>query len=264
MEDTQFLRESVVDVNAAVVGISRSRWISVSTAEATAERAAQIMQANRFDILPIEDPSGVKECFHTLKWNDYCSVGRKTITHRDTIPFVTPLRNVVRGFALESRDFYFLVSERRVVGLVSIANLNCRQVCVYLFSLLSELEVQLGNLVTRHCSDQELLEMTWGARENGKYHGVKKRYESDRVHGYDVPFVEYMYLTDLVKVIGKKGLFGQMGYQGCTQFKDAFGPLVKLRNKVAHPNCSLITGPESCKKLWQRIDEVEDILFRIR
>ena len=235
-------------------------------AEATAERAAQIMQANRFDILPVEDPSGVKEYFHTLKWNDYSSVGRKTITHRDIIPFVTPLRNVVRGFALESRDFYFLVNEHRVVGLVSIANLNCRQVYVYLFSLLSELEVRLGNLATRHCSDQELLEMTWGARENEKYDEVKKRYESDKAHGYDVPFVEYMYLPDLVNAIGKnvKGLFGLLGYQSCTEFKRALGPLVELRNKVAHPNCSLISGPESCKKLWRRIDEVEDILFRLR
>jgi hypothetical protein len=264
MEDTRFLRESVVDVNAAVVGISRSRWISVSGTKATAEQAAQIMQANRFDILPVEDPSGVSEYFHTRKWNDYLAVDRRAITHRDVISFVTPLRDVIRGFALEPRDFYFLVSERMVVGLVSLANLNCRQVYVYLFSLLSELEVQLGNLVTRHCSDQKLLETTWGPREDGKYRGVKKRYKSDRALGYDVPFVEYMYLTDLVKVIGEKGLFGQMGYQDCRQFMGAFGRLVKLRNKVAHPNRSLITGPESCKELWQGIDEVEGVLFRLR
>jgi hypothetical protein len=264
MEDTHFLRESVVDVNAAVIGISRSRWTSVSATEASPERAAQVMQANRFDILPVEDPSGVREYFHTREWNDYSLVDRKTITHRDVIPFVTPLRNVIQGFAVESRDFYFLLSERRIVGLVTIVNLNCRQVYVYLFSLLSELEVQLGNLMTRHCSNQELLEMTWGASENGKYQEVKKRYESDKVHGYDVAFVEYMYLTDLVKVIRKKGLFGQLGYQSSKDFKDAFGPLVELRNNVAHPNCSLITDPESCKKLWERIDEVEAILFRLR
>jgi hypothetical protein len=51
-----------------------------------------------------------------LVWNDYSSVVRRTITHRDVIPFTTPLRNVIQGFALESKDFYLLGSERRIVG----------------------------------------------------------------------------------------------------------------------------------------------------
>ena len=206
-EDTRFLRESVVDIDAAVVGISSTRWTSIPLANATSDHAAQIMSTNRFDILPIESPAGVREYFQTLVWNDYSSVVRRSVTHRDVIPFTTPLRNVIQGFALESRDFYLLGSERRIVGLISIANLNCRQVKVYLFSLLSELEMQLGNLVSRHCSELDLLEMTFGTNENPKYDGVKERYKSDKAKGVDVPFVEYLYLSDLLKVIRKRSLF---------------------------------------------------------
>jgi len=34
-----------------------------------------------------------------------------------------------------------------MLSLISIANLNCRQVKVYLYSLLSELEIKLGDLL---------------------------------------------------------------------------------------------------------------------
>jgi hypothetical protein len=254
-DDLRFLRESVVDIDAAVVGISSTRWTSIPIAEATSDRAVQIMTSNRFDILPIDSSGGVREYFHTRLWNDYASVVRETITHRDAISFTAPL---------ESRDFFFLVDERRIVGLISIANLNCRQVYVYLFSLLSELEVQLGNLVSRHCTERELLEMTFGTSEDPKYEEVKKRYKSDKANGFDVPFVEYMYLSDLFKVIRKRRLFDQLGYQSRTKFDDAFGSLGSLRDTVAHPTRSLITGPESCKKLWEQIDQIEGVLFRLR
>lgn len=263
-EDTRFLRESVVDIDAAVVGMSSTRWTSIRLAEATSDRAAQIMREKRFDTLPIGSPAGVKEYFQTQMWNNYSSIDRLPVTHRDVISFKTPLRNVIQGFALESRNFYFLCSERRIVGLISIANLNCRQVKVYLFSLLSELEVQLANLVSHHCSETELLEMTFGIEEKSKYADVKKRYTSDKAKGVDVPFVEYLYFSDLLKAIRKKGLFEELGYQSGGKFDDAFNPLVTLRHVVAHPTRSLIKDPKSCKKLWEQIDQVEGVLFHLR
>jgi hypothetical protein len=57
-EDAHVLRESMVDVDAAVVGISSSRWASIPLSEASSERAANIMQPNHVDILPVRDPPG--------------------------------------------------------------------------------------------------------------------------------------------------------------------------------------------------------------
>ena len=263
-EDAHFLRESVVDINAAVVGVRSTRWTSIPLGDATSDRAAQIMSANRFDTLPIENPEDVRDYFQTQVWNDYSSVVRQSITHRDVISFTMPLRTVIAGFALESRSFYFLSNERRIVGLITIANLNCRQVKVYLFSLLSELEIQLGNLVSRHCSELELLGMTLGKNEDLKYDKVKERYNEDKANGVDVPLVEYLYLSDLIKVIRSRKLFGQLGYQSGQKFNEAFGSLVTLRDTVAHPTRTLIIDPESCRKLWERIDQVEGVLFHLR
>jgi hypothetical protein len=264
-DNVHFLRETVVDIDAAVVGISSTRWTSIPVADASTENAAQEMSKHHFDILPIVDADGVKEYFHTEVWEDYSSVIRRRITHRDVIPFATPLRDVIEGFALKSRSFYFLGNERRIVGLISVANLNCRQVRVYLFSLLSELEIELGNLISEHCSETELLDLTFGAAtQKSKHESVRDRYNSAKAKGVDVQVVEYLYLPDMIKVIGKKKLFGQLGYQSCGKFADVFNPLVSLRNTVAHPTSSLIVDAKSCIKLWKQIDQIEEVLFHLR
>lgn len=263
-EDIHFLRETVVDIDAAVVGVSSSRWTAIQETEAAPERAAEIMDSNRFDTLPIESDTGIKEYFQTSTWNDYSSIARRAVTHRDVIPYKTTLRNVIHGFASEARNFYFLGNERRIVGLISVVNLNCRQVKIYLFSLLSELEIELGNLISRHCEEQELLTMTFGESDKQKYAEVKARYNTDKTKGVDVPFVEYLFLSDLINVIAKKRLYSALECQSRNQFEKKFGVLVKLRDAIAHPARSIIIDTDSCKKLWQCIDQIEGVLFALK
>jgi hypothetical protein len=260
-DDSRFLRETVVDVDAAVVGISSVRWTAILETDAKPDNAIPMMKTNRFDILPIVAAAGVKEYFCTDRWNDYSSVSKKTITHRDVIPFDTRLRDVIRGFASDSRSFYFLSNNRRIVGLITVVNLNCRAVKVYLFSLLAELEIQLGRLIARHISDPDLLQETFAASTKPKHEAVKQRYKDDRARGIELPVVEYLYLSDLINVIASKKLFPHLGYKSRGRFEDRFNVLSDFRDAVAHPSRSLITDQGSCKKLWERIDGVEEALF---
>ena len=247
-EDAHFLREGVVDINAAVVGISKARWTCITESEATKEQTKAIMRQQRFDVLPIVNGAEVKNYFRTHKWNDYSSISQETITHRDVIPFHTHIHDVIKGLAVESCNFYFLHNERRIVGLVSVVNLNCRQVKVYLFSLLSELEVRLGNFIAAHVSEDELLQMTFGAKEKEKYEAVKKRYQEDKMTGVDTRFVEYLYLSDLINIIFKQKLYERLRYSR-TSFENRLGSLNDLRHAVAHPACSLITDKHPVEKL---------------
>lgn len=260
-EELRFLRESIVEVDAAVVGISSTRWTAITGSEATPEKATPIMKANRFDVLPIVAGSAVKEYFCADEWDTYTSISRKAITHRDIIPFDTRLRDVIRGFALDSRHFYFLNNNRKIVGLISVANLNCRAVKVYLFSLLAELEVQMGRFVLNHLPESDLLQMTFGAGAKAKHESVRKRYEADKANGLEVPFVEYLYLSDLINIVATKKLFSHLGFSSRNRFEDHFNPLNPLRDAVAHPSRSLIADAMSYKRLWERIDNIEEALF---
>jgi len=100
-EESHFLREGIVDINAAVVGVSKTRWRCVQDGDATKEKAAAIMREQRFDVLPIVNGTETKKYFRTHKWNDYSSISQETITHRDVIPFNTHIREVIKGFASE-------------------------------------------------------------------------------------------------------------------------------------------------------------------
>ena len=67
---------------------------------------------------------------------------------------------------------------------------------VYLFCLLSELELRLGNFIASHFSEDELLKMTFGQQ----YEDVKELYRADKETGNDVRFGEYLYLSNLLNI----------------------------------------------------------------
>jgi hypothetical protein len=257
LEESHFLREAVVDVNAAVVGIGRLRWVAVSDGPEAESTALGQMEANRFDVLPIEKDGDVREYFGTKKWGNFSGIQRHHIVHHDVIPFNTSIRGVIKAFAQENRNFFFLGNEKRIVGLITIANLNCRQVSIYLFGLVAALEGHLANFVSSRVSNGDLEDMVLVNKK------VKKRYEADKKQGTDLPLLEYVYLSDLVKVIKATDLYSELGYSEPV-FEETFGSLVKLRNVAAHPIKSVVSGPDSVADLWGRIDSVEAILFALR
>lgn len=210
------------------------------------------------------DGDAVKEYFQTETWNDFSAVSRRAISHRDIIPFHTHIRDVVKGLAMEDRLFYFLGHEHRVVGLLSIVNLNDRQVKVYLFSLLSELEVRLGEFISRHASESEMYRIIFGESIKAKHRKTKKRYDEDRTKGFDTALVEYLYLMDLIDVVFERNLCTQLGYESKEAFQESLKPLNDLRNTVAHPARSLITDIQTVENLWRDIDRIEELLFALR
>lgn len=132
----RFARGFVVDIDAAAVGISKERWRSATTPG----EAHQIMRENRFDVVPVADGGELSAYFQVPSPGNYqAPPERKTICPPDVIPYTTPLRYVICKFARESRSFYFLDDGEQLVGLISTANLNCRQVKTYLHELLCAL-----------------------------------------------------------------------------------------------------------------------------
>lgn len=235
--DTHFLTDDVVDVNAAVIGIGRKRWDAVKEEQANETTARVFMEERRYDILPIESASGVREYFQTKNWNDYSVVQKKRIKDDDIIPYQTLLKDLIDKFVLESRRFFFLGEEEDIVGLVSIVHLNARQVKVYLFNLLSELEIRLSSFLSFKVPEWELLKMKFETSDENKgnsYEEVKDNYKQDKSNGMDAAFTEYLYLSHFIRIIRKRGLHEDLGYSA-TQF-DKLGSLNDLRNQVAHPN----------------------------
>ncbi|MEX0887573.1 MAG: hypothetical protein WD009_14165 [Phycisphaeraceae bacterium] len=261
LEDIFYRRESVVDIDAAVVGVSRLRWTALSPKEANdATCAREVMTRHQFDVLPIDPGSGpVREYIKTRTWGDYSAVERCDIEYDEVLPQQTPLYAVIRALAEKNRHHLFLTHEGNVTGLITVVNLNCRQARILLFGLLSDLEVRMGRLVQaqvgRAVSEDEVLAMASDA--------VRPQYEADRQQNIERDVVEYLYLPDLLKLLQKLGLYERLGY-GSKAERAQFDKLVKLRNAVAHPGRTIIEDVEGVQKLWRDIQVIERALFRIK
>lgn len=260
--DAYFKRAGVVDVPAAVVGIRRTAWVGLSTKDATERNARSVMQDRRFDILPIEDQGKIRRYFSTSKWNDFSDIREKEISHKDVMPFDTPIKEVIKGLALGNRNSFFLASDREIAGLVSISNLNCRQIRVYLYSLLSELEVSLSQFITERLDEDKLVEVVLGDRTGRGKKDIEKRFNADRSAGIEVPFVEYLYLSDLSNVINKADLHEQLGLSRSRSVK-ILGSLTNFRNKVAHPVRSILEDESPAQYIWKQIDQIDEMLFAL-
>lgn len=262
LEDLFYRRENVTDVDAAVVGISRLRWKALTHEEAMPERAREVMKHHQFDVLPVTDDSeAVRSYFRTVSWGDYSAVEKCEIDYEDVIPQQTPLRSVIQQFAEQNRHFYFLSNEHHITGLISVVNLNSRHARIFLFGLLSELEVRMSQLVQSEIHRGNLAETTVLEIANDD---VRTRYAEDKKNQVERDVVEYLYLTTLCKIIRKQELHPVLGYESKKHFADAFGRLVDLRNDVAHPPKSLVRDASSAAKLWKSIVVIERALFRLR
>lgn len=257
--DELFLRTGTVDVDAAVIGVGRTRWHSLPSEEASTEKAIQIMEAKHFDVLPIDgdDDSPIYEYFHTQHWGKWTgeTVERSAITFKDVIPAQTSILDLIEKFVGNERLFFFLSYEYRIAGLVSVANLNSRQVKFYLFALLCELETRLGRLIHSDLSEEQVYSKLDEETRN--------IYKADRDKGFNNDAVQYLYLSSLIDIVRAEDLFKQMGYPSKKQF-EKLNTLNELRNQVMHPVRSLVHNKESLKKLWERIEKLQDVLFRLR
>ncbi len=262
LEDLYYRRETVVDVDAAVVGVSRLRWQSLAPAETTdLAKAKSLMAEHQFDVLPVDQPGqDVRAYVRTTRWGDYSEVEQHDIKYEDVIPQQTPLYAVIRGFATDNRHHYFLAHEGNITGLITIVNLNCRQARLLVFSLLSDLEVRLGRLVQSRIGNGLTVNTILSEAKDE----VRQRYEADRRESVDRQVVEYLYLTDLLKLVRKYEMYKLLGYTSKGEFSKASGKLPDLRNAVAHPARAMIEDAEGTERLWHNIQVIQRALFRLQ
>lgn len=251
-QNCAFFHEPTIDLCAAMVGTHHTQLTSVSESDATNEKAQDIMESKRFDVLPITSLGEITEYYATLSWNNFTSVTRSKVSNADLLSFNTPIKKAIERFAADTRNFYFLEKDSRIEGLIIISDLNSRLVKLYLYNLLSDLEVHLGRIIKQHCEEDEIVGFLKDQQS--------QQYRTDKERGVDASSIEYLYLPEFLRIFGQKGLWNKLEYVSKSKFDDAFNPLVKLRDKVAHPNRSLISSVEDCKKLCERISTIERAL----
>jgi hypothetical protein len=266
IEDIYFQDEGHVRITAASVGISKLRWASIKEVEIDTDNHLVLMSKNRFDHLPIEPTSGtITEFFKTKDPNKFDNIERHKIKFDDVIPLDTNIREVIEKFANKNRTFFFLRFQKNISGLITLGNLNCKQVQIYIFSLICELERELGDFLNSQLTNTEIKEWIENKADNSnpkdKYSSILENYNDLTKLDLENQLTEHFFLVDFFSIITDKKIFDQLGYPKSEWKK--LSSINELRKRIAHPTRSLLDKDNNIFKLHKRINNIEDLTFRL-
>jgi hypothetical protein len=237
-------------ITAATVGVGLQEWVSLETETASTEASLQLMRQNQLDIIPIVAPDGhAYEYYSTLQPGQYTHARKNAISYKDTLPSNTHIKEVIRSFILNNRSFYFLRNRGEVCGIITLADLNNRQVKTYLYGLLCDLETDISLFVKKSIPEQDVVDYLEEAASAGSDHKRRKgsevlsRYYRDAEDDMRIHITEYLYLSHYFYLIEDKGLFDRPLKYNVQHWKEISRGINGIRNIVAHPAQPLIQHP---------------------
>lgn len=269
MQEYYYFKQSgTPEIHAAIVGISKEDWICAQANEQSAD-AHQKMAQYGFDILPRVNKDGtINTYYYTEVWGKYSEQNIKwsKIKPEDCLYYLTHIKDVIRLMYENERNFYFLANYSTVFGLITISNLNCKQVALYYYNLICSLERELGKFVHNNLESNQILHSleSLGREKNiSSALDTVKRFREDYTKGLDGSIIEYLYLSDLFLLISVHQLYKKLDYKNNEAFEKGSGKLKSLRNTIAHPNKSLVKSRETLNDLWKAFMKIEELENRI-
>ncbi|WP_149304915.1 hypothetical protein [Pareuzebyella sediminis] len=265
IDELYFKDDGKVNITAASVGISKRRWVCATDADIETENYIPIMQKNRFDLIPIVSNTEIKEYFITSNPNDFSNIERHKITFSDTLELTTNIRTVIDNFCSEKRTFYFLTFQKEIAGLITIGNLNCRQVQIYIFQRLCDLERSLGEFLLDSLKQKEIID--WieqkvnPENENDKYKGILELYNELLSLDLENTITEHFYFVDFFNIFNELKLFEKLGLTKKDWKK--FNSINEIRKRIAHPTRSLIDNDNTIDKLSSRLKKMDELIFAL-
>ena len=148
-----------------------------------------------------------------------------------------------------------------VQGLVTISDLNKRRVRRLVYEYLSELEIELSELVQSSVQPSiwiEALSEDHQVKILGYWEIAKKR-------GVDVGPMAAATLTNLLTIAGKiPSVRKQLGYESRKAFEREVGHIREYRNRTAHPLRPLVLSRKDTVDLSKVLRAAQNILIQIR
>jgi len=206
----------------------------------------QIMRDKGFDVIPMLKGTGLE----TGEFSEYssqesieekikkgfknCEDATTKIEEEDKILEDLPMDEVISKFSSrknKSRVPLFLRNENnQITGLMTLADLDKTAVKMYLFALISELELSLLQMVSKDYYKLREVCMC-------KYCVRKRKERKKRMHSHD-NLEEYYYLNlkELIHIIiTPENLCETHRRVKNVLLREGHGEIVKLRNTIAHP-----------------------------
>lgn len=148
-----------------------------------------------------------------------------------------------------------------VFGLVTIADLNRREVRKAAYELLLDLETVLADLIRRRFGDPG--EWIGGLSEESQVR-VLGNAELLKRRGIETDFLEAVMLPDLLKIVEKSDALRSITGVAKKQLHSASYKIGQMRNRVMHPVRPLVTGQDDVVEMLKAATAARDLLTAVR
>lgn len=221
---------------------------------ASAEKVQSIMESRRLGVVGIRqagqmwgyverDDLGIGRC------GDYA----KPFDDAQIVSDSLPLHDLILRLRGSHRLFVSVFG--RVGGIVSRSDLEKSPVRMWLFGMVSLIEMRLSQLIERFCSEVEWKEFLSGGRIQKAEELLLERSRRNQ----NLTLLDCLQLSDKAQVVSRNTRLREMTrYESRNQLEKAAKMIEKLRNNLAHSQDIITNDWEAIVALSENLDPVLD------
>jgi hypothetical protein len=226
---------------------------------ALATEMRDLLGQRSFDVAGVmNDPTGPVIGFVVAKELSEGTVGdhKKPLNAEHLISDATPVADLLKVLRAKERAFVLVGPE--VKGIVTLADLNKPPIRVYLFGLLSLLEMHLRFWVRHIYGDG-----SWKERLNAKRLEYANKIQAERQkRNQQIDLLDCLQFCDLRDLLlGNEELRNRLNIESKGKGEELLGEAEKLRDKLAHSQQDLVEGT-SWQDLIGLVDQMEALVHR--
>lgn len=178
----------------------------------------------------------------------------------DCVSSDTTIENVLD--LLSDKSFLLVTEEKRLLGIITRADLNKRAVCILLYAALCELESRLVDLVKSNFPKNEYLK---GILSEDRTKEILYQYWIAKMSNTEVSIEEHLCMGDVVNIIQKsknRKILEALGYQSRRQSEE-LSSFVDLRNRVMHPERTLLRDENPVSNIRQQYRRILELVEKL-
>jgi hypothetical protein len=233
--------------------------IQCCSIDAPAAEMGDLLSQRGFDVAGVmRDQKGPVIGFVVAKELLDHTVGNytKPLNAEHLISDATPIGDLLR--VLRKRERAFVLVGPEVKGIVTLADLNKPPIRVYLFGLVSLLEMHLRFWVRKVYGDG-----SWRERLKGeRLEAANKRQAERQRRNEQIDLLDCLQFCDERDLLlGNVELRKKLGIESKGKGEDLLGEAEKLRDKLAHSQQDLVEGT-SWQELIDLVEKMEELVHR--
>jgi hypothetical protein len=220
----------------------------------SAEQVRAFMEPRRFEVVGVRRDGRVEGYVELADLGDgVCSDYMKPFDDSQIILDSSPLPELV--LRLKDRRRLFVSILGRVGGLVSRSDLHKPPVRMWLFGMVTLIEMRFSRLIERFCPNN-----TWKRfLSAGRIQKAEQLLEERARRNQELTLLDCIQLSDKAQIVARNSQLREMTrFQSRRQLEEAAKLLEKLRNNLAHSQDIITNDWDAIVALSENLDSVLD------